>query len=971
MKRDAVQRPGRLEVPILPGNATSLLRILDHAAVGMALLAKDGRLLYANRAFQALTGYTARQCAGLRIGDITHPQEQRKLKPTARGKDGVERRYVRRDGSVFHALTSISKLGKGHGKFDTILQLTAIEARRERDLALAENEWRWNQALRSAEQGVWDIDVAHNRIWISPYWQSVLGFGSGKASSFKKKWLARLHPDDRPHMEGAIAGLRNGSLSETNETYRLKRADGAWAWILSRGKVTHRAADGSALRIIGTTADITRQKQTEAQLAAATERLDVALAAGGVGIYDVDVRTGLRNFDDRTMALHGLERETFDRTQKAWERAVHPEDIDRVVRQIASTRASRLSATQYEYRVVHPSGAVRHVHAVARLIRAPDGAAERVVGVCRDATEEVERTRRLEEALAQLAATTERLELALEAGGIGIFDLDMAADKRRFDDRLLALYGLSRAEYDGSREAWIRILHPDDRTRLLDQITADRASGSASQRYDFRVVHPKTGAVRHIRSVTRQIHGPDGKVQRVIGVSWDVSSEVEQTRRLEETAARLASTTERLDIALEAGNIGTFDTDVAAGRHMLDARTLTLLGREPGEAGQTVETWMGAIHPEDRPRIEQEFAANLASTATSAQYDFRVVHKQSGAVRHIRSLTRLTRDASGAAQRATGASWDITDHVERTRQLREALGLLDAIVNATPDLVFAKDLAGRYLLTNKAAEQVTGYAIADVVGKTDAEIYPAEDAAIYIANDRHALASGRPFTVEETSTTGGVPRTWLTNKAPLRDAQGQVIGLVGVARDITESKKAETALRETLELLDAVMRSTPDLIFVKDRAGRYLVANQALERLLGRRTQDLLGASPADMHPPQIAETLMAHDRRIMAQGRAETIEETVLVDGAPRIFLSTKAPRRDEHGNVIGIIGIARDITDMKSAEAAVRALNQHLQIAIEASGGGVFDADMTKPLFRWGPRMYELYDLPGDAMTARSSSG
>ena len=115
-----------------------------------------------------------------------------------------------------------------------------------------------------------------------------------------------------------------------------------------------------------------------------------------------------------------------------------------MVRQIASTRASRLSATQYEYRVVHPSGAVRHVHAVARLIRAPDGAAERVVGVCRDATEEVERTRRLEEALAQLAATTERLELALEAGGIGIFDLDMAADKRRFDDRLLALYGLSR-----------------------------------------------------------------------------------------------------------------------------------------------------------------------------------------------------------------------------------------------------------------------------------------------------------------------------------------------------------------------------------------------------------------------------------------------------------------------------------------------------------------------------------------------
>lgn len=963
MKRDAVQRPGRLKVPILPGNVTLLRRIIDHAAIGMALLGKDGRLLYANRSFLTQTGYTARQSAALKLTDITHPQEQRKLRPTARGKEGIELCYVRRDGSQFHALTSLSKLGRGHGKFDAILQLTAIEARKERDQALAESEWRWNQALRSAEQGVWDIDVANNRIWISPYWEGVLGFGSDKAASFRKKWLARLHPDDRAHMQRAIDGLRDGSLSETHETYRLQRADGNWIWILSRGKVTHRAPDGSALRIIGTTADITRQKDTETLLAATTERLDVALTAGGVGIYDVDVRTGLRNFDERTLALHGLQRATFDGTQKAWERAVHPDDLARVLQQIATTRASQQNTTQYDYRVIHPSGAIRHIHAIARLIRAPDGAALRVIGVCRDVTEEAERTKRLQEALTQLAATTERLELALEAGGIGIFDVDIAADKRRFDDRILALHGLSREDYDGSREAWAQTIHPDDRTRLIDQITADRVSGEASQHYDFRVVHPRSGVVRHIRSITRQIHAADGAVQRVVGVSWDVTAEVEQTIRLRETAARLATTTDRLNLALEAGDVGTFDTDVVAGRHMLDARTLTLLGREPEDAGHTVETWMGAIHPEDRPRIEQEFAANLASTVTSAQYDFRVAHKRTGAVRHIRSLTRLTRDEKGKAQRATGACWDITDHVERARQLREALALLDAVMNGTPDLVFAKDLTGRYLVANKALEKVAGQPNADAIGKDDREIYPAEVAATIIANDRLVLTTGAPLTIEESNMVDGVLRTWSSNKAPLRDAAGNIVGLVGVSRDITEIKKAETALRETLELLDAVMRGTPDLIFVKDRDYRYLVANEALGRVLGRTTEEMLGLSSVDVHPPHIAEKLMAHDDRIMASGAAQTIEETILVDGLSRIFLSTKAPRRDEHGNVIGIIGIARDITDMKTAEAAVMALNQRLQIAIEASGGGVFDADMTKPEFRWGERMYELYDLPRDA--------
>ncbi len=134
-----MRREGEIDVgPLITGVLQS--RVGFHygfgaAAIGMALLGKDGRLLYANRSFQTQTGYTARQSAGLKLADITHPQEQRKLRPTARGKDGVELCYVRRDGSLFHALTSLSKLGKGHGKFDAILQLTPIEARKERDQA--------------------------------------------------------------------------------------------------------------------------------------------------------------------------------------------------------------------------------------------------------------------------------------------------------------------------------------------------------------------------------------------------------------------------------------------------------------------------------------------------------------------------------------------------------------------------------------------------------------------------------------------------------------------------------------------------------------------------------------------------------------------------------------------------------------------------------------------------------------------
>jgi PAS domain S-box-containing protein len=130
------------------------------------------------------------------------------------------------------------------------------------------------------------------------------------------------------------------------------------------------------------------------------------------------------------------------------------------------------------------------------------------------------------------------------------------------------------------------------------------------------------------------------------------------------------------------------------------------------------------------------------------------------------------------------------------KSLGESRALLEAIVNATPDSVFAKDPQGRYLLLNAAAERFTGKSQAAMLGRDDTFLFPPAEAAAVMEGDRKVMDAEGPTTFEQDLTdTGGTVRTMLSTKGPLLDASGALIGLFGVTRDITERKRSETRIR--------------------------------------------------------------------------------------------------------------------------------------------------------------------------------
>ncbi|MCT7950389.1 ATP-binding protein [Ancylothrix sp. C2] len=145
---------------------------------------------------------------------------------------------------------------------------------------------------------------------------------------------------------------------------------------------------------------------------------------------------------------------------------------------------------------------------------------------------------------------------------------------------------------------------------------------------------------------------------------------------------------------------------------------------------------------------------------------------------------------------------------------------------------------------------------------------------------------------------------------------------------ITERARTEEALQQSYNLLQAVIEGTTDLIYVKNTQGRYVLINSAVAGVLGRSREEIIGKDDLELLSPETARLIMTSDRKIMIRGATQTVEEMVLVRGdesldnvsSPRIYLTKKDVYRDPDGRVIGLICVARDITERKQTEEALR---------------------------------------------------
>lgn len=248
--------------------------------------------------------------------------------------------------------------------------------------------------------------------------------------------------------------------------------------------------------------------------------------------------------------------------------------------------------------------------------------------------------------------------------------------------------------------------------------------------------------------------------------------------------------------------------------------------------------------------------------------------------------------------------------------------LLRTLVDHMPAHIFIKDTAGRYLLSNAPHTELLGARHeSDLIGKTVFDFFPAETALAYHADDQEMLRSGQPVIErEEQYQTGTGPGWSATTKVPLRDATGQIAGLVGIKRDITDRKRAEESLRESEARFRQLAESINEVFWMTDCAkNEMLYISPAYERIWGQTCQSLYDK------PRTWIESILQDDRERVFQAAitkqaAGTYDEEYRIvrpDGGMRWIHDRAFPIRNSAGEAYRIVGVAEDITERKKLEA------------------------------------------------------
>jgi len=310
-----------------------------------------------------------------------------------------------------------------------------------------------------------------------------------------------------------------------------------------------------------------------------------------------------------------------------------------------------------------------------------------------------------------------------------------------------------------------------------------------------------------------------------------------------------------------------------------------------------------------------------------------------------KSSSELLEEISELRQRVTELEGANTNNKPIENQNERTL--LQTLIENLPDLIYAKDKDGRKILANAADIQNVGKHYKDeVLGKNDFELFPEKIAKGFFEDDQKVMKTGEPvINREEYFIAPDGNKKWLlTSKFPIKDNAGNITGLLGIGRDITEMVQAHEVLEKERNLLRTLIENLPDLIYAKDKEGRKILANAADVHNAGKQSEaEVLGKTDFDLFPEEIAKGFHEGDQKVIKAGQPVINKEEHFIDsdGNEGWLLTSKIPLKDENGDIIGLLGIGRNITNMVQAHGVLQEERNLLRTLIDSLQDLIFFED------------------------------
>lgn len=262
--------------------------------------------------------------------------------------------------------------------------------------------------------------------------------------------------------------------------------------------------------------------------------------------------------------------------------------------------------------------------------------------------------------------------------------------------------------------------------------------------------------------------------------------------------------------------------------------------------------------------------------------------------------------------------------------------LFRTLIDIIPDSLYVKDLEGKKVIANPQEVKYMGLSSeAEAIGKTDFDIYPQELAEKFTAIDTMVLKEGKQIinNVDEIIQEGQPSKWLLSSKVPLRNAQDEIIGLVGIGRDISEREEMLYDISKTKERLQKIISSSSDIVWEMGLDAKMIFVSEQIEKITGYTREEAIGKSVMDYLSEAERERMIAHFSGIVQKQECIVdYEYCISHKNGHNIYILTNAfPNFDKEGNLIGYIGVDKDITARKKAEQQIQKSERFFKLISE----------------------------------------
>lgn len=720
-------------------------------------------------------------------------------------------------------------------------------------------------------------------------------------------------------------------------------------------------AQGNVQRLIISAIPITDRKQAELALQEREARLQrLAVNVAGVLFQYVlyaDGTDAMTYISPKCREFYELEAEDILQDAGLIWAIIHPEDV-KVAQQALLQSAQSLETFDLEFRIVPASGQLKWLRGVAQPERQSNGDIvwdgfvlevtdrKRAEAAIQQLNEELEQ--RVQQRTEELARSEQDLRTIFNHVYDALFIHDFDGTVLDVNDRALELYGATREQLLGLSVP--ELSAPDAPTEALPELFR-RAQTGESLRVEWqaqRLNKLDTFAVEvSLNQVTL------GNRPIIIAGVRDISDRKRIEAELAESEAKFRRLVEGIkDVIWSYDANGNFT--------YLSPQFQTLSGWDPGE-------WLGKsvadlIHPDDRP---ESF-----SQGYSHALEFRHPHREGHYVWASINGTSIF-DAEGNFIGAQGILSDISDRKQAEIALQESQRFLQTVIDTFPLVVFWKDRQSVYLGCNRKATEACGLdSPKDIVGKTDYDMpWAGTEAELYRADDRQVMDSGQAkLGIIETQLKADGSQIWIeTNKLPLYNLQGEMVGLLGTYQDITERKQAEAALRDSEERFRVTFEQAAFGMVQVNLEGCYIQVNQKFCDIVGYSAAELYLRSYTEItHPDDLAADEARFHSLLSGESASFVMEKRYVRQEGDLVWATLAVSLvRNIAGEPQYFIGVIQDISERKRAEQQLQSEQLRLQLALEAADMGTWESDLETGF--WSERTEAIFgyapgEFPGD---------